>query len=198
MFVLTFRAAQYPYAVDVALVVEVVPRIELRRLPHAPSYLAGLFDYRGTVTPVIDLGLLLGSEACPERLSTRIIVANCAPVDLGRGQPLAGPEQAVNQEETMSGSQPAQTSRDRRRIMGLIAEQVSEVVSIEPGQVITPPIQLPQAPYLGAIVAIDHVMVQLIAPDRLVSTSIWQTFSGVDPNNGPEAAPPGHSEAGST
>ncbi len=45
MLLLTFRAAENLYAIDVAHVVEVVPRINLRRLPHAPGFLAGLFDY---------------------------------------------------------------------------------------------------------------------------------------------------------
>ena len=189
MFLLTFRAAQNPYAVDVAHVVEVVPRVELRRLPHAPPYLAGLFDYRGTVTPVIDLGFLLGSEACPNRLSTRIIVANCAPADFGPAEPLALPSRAVTEEETIVDSQPVEPSRDRRRIMGLIAEQVSEVVSIEPGQVISPPIQLSQTPYLGAIVTIDHTMVQLIAPDKLLPAPLWQTFFSVDSDDELKAGP---------
>ena len=61
MLLLTFRAAENLYAVDVTRVVEVVPRVDLRRLPHAPDFLAGLFDYRGAVVPVIDLGILLGS-----------------------------------------------------------------------------------------------------------------------------------------
>ncbi len=198
MFLLTFRAAQSPYAIDVARVVEVVPKIELRRLPHAPAYLAGLFDYRGTVTPVVDLGLLLGSEACPDRLSTRIIVAHCGTADPGAREPMARPGRAIIQAETMAGSQPAEPSRNRRRIIGLIAEQVSEVVSIEPRQMITPPIQFPQALYLGAIVAIEHTMVQLIAPDKVLPASLWQTFFGVDPDDGPKVGLPEHSEVSST
>ncbi|HKM56969.1 MAG TPA: chemotaxis protein CheW [Isosphaeraceae bacterium] len=197
MFLLTFRAAQNLYAVDVARVVEVVPRVELRGLPYAPAFFAGLFDYRGTVTPVVDLGLLLGSEACPDRLSTRIIVANCAPANCGPREPLALPGRAVTEEETIAGSQLVEPLRDRRRIIGLIAEQVSEVVSIEPGQVISPPIQLPQAPYLGAIVTIDQAMVQLIAPDKLLPASLWQSFLSVALDDSVKAGPPGHSEVGS-
>ncbi|MGO9599882.1 MAG: chemotaxis protein CheW [Isosphaeraceae bacterium] len=203
MFLLTFRAAQNLYAVDVARVVEVVPRVELRGLPYAPAFFAGLFDYRGTVTPVVDLGLLLGSEACPDRLSTRIIVANCAPANCGPREPLALPGRAVTEEETIeeetiAGSRLVEPLRDRRRIIGLIAEQVSEVVSIEPGQVISPPIQLPQAPYLGAIVTIDQAMVQLIAPAKLLPASLWQSFLSVASDDSVKAGPPGHSEVGST
>ena len=88
MLLLTFRAAENLYAIDVARVVEVVPRINLRQLPHAPGFLAGVFDYRGKVVPVVDLGVLLGSESCRDRLSTRIILVNSRPAAPARpGQP---------------------------------------------------------------------------------------------------------------
>lgn len=79
MLVLTFRVAGVPYAIAVARVIEVVPRVPLRAVPHAPSHLAGLLRYRGGVVPVVDLGLLMGGPACGERLNTRIVL-----VDAGR------------------------------------------------------------------------------------------------------------------
>ena len=64
MLLLVFRVAGDPYAIEATRVVEVVPRVELRALPHArPEALAGLFRYRGQMVPVIDLGVLLGSRA---------------------------------------------------------------------------------------------------------------------------------------
>jgi len=80
MLVLTFRVAEVPYAVAVSRVVEVVPRVALRAIPHAPGSLVGILRYRGGAVPVVDLGLLMGSDACSERLDTRIIL-----VDRGRG-----------------------------------------------------------------------------------------------------------------
>lgn len=76
MLLLTFRLAESLYAIAAEQVVEVVPRVDLRAIPHAPPFLAGLFSYRGTVVPVVDLGLLLGSEACRPQLDTRIILAD--------------------------------------------------------------------------------------------------------------------------
>ncbi len=85
MLVLTFRVADVPYAVAVRRVVEVVPRVELRELPHAPACLVGLLRYRGGAVPVIDLGLLMGGAACRDRLDTRIIL-----VEGGSGPGLIG------------------------------------------------------------------------------------------------------------
>jgi chemotaxis-related protein WspB len=75
MLLLTFQVHDALYAVDASQVVEVIPRVEARVLPHAPPYLAGVFNYRGVIVPAIDLGLLLGATACRPRLSTRIILA---------------------------------------------------------------------------------------------------------------------------
>ena len=86
MLLLTFTAGANRYAIDVARVVELVPRVELRSIPHAPPFLAGLLGYRGKVVPVIDLGLLLGSAPCRDCLSTRIILVNDAPGDHNRSE----------------------------------------------------------------------------------------------------------------
>ena len=144
MLILTFTAGGDRYAVNVARVVELVPRVELRMIPHAPGYLAGFLGYRGQVVPVIDLGLLLGAGACPDRLSTRIILVNPAP-------------EAHNQSEG-----------DRaEKLLGLIAEQVSDLTRVQPEQVVSAPVHLPQAPYLDTIAQTDQGFVPLIEVSKL-------------------------------
>jgi chemotaxis-related protein WspB len=79
MLALTFSVGEGRYAVDVRSVVEVVPRIGLRPVPHAPSCVVGVFDHGGTIVPVVDLGILLGSGPCATRLGTRIILTQDGP-----------------------------------------------------------------------------------------------------------------------
>jgi len=62
--------------------------------------------------------------------------------------------------------------------MGLIAEQVSDVKSVKAEQVISRSMHLPQAPYLGAIVDIDHQMIQLMAADKILDDSLREAFFG--------------------
>jgi len=83
MMVLIFRVAGVVYGVAVKRVIEVVPRVALRGVPHAPGYLAGLLRYRGGVVPVVDLGLLMGGAACLEQLDTRIILLDAGRQDGG-------------------------------------------------------------------------------------------------------------------
>lgn len=83
MLVLTFEVDGSPFAVPVAKVVEVVPRVALRAVPHAPDCFLGLLRYRGGAVPVVDLGLLMGRAACQDRLDTRILLARRAGAGAG-------------------------------------------------------------------------------------------------------------------
>jgi chemotaxis-related protein WspB len=153
MLLLTFQVDESLYAVDVSRVVEVVPRVNLRRLPHAPVFLAGVFDYRGIIVPVIDLGTLLGSAPCRSLLSTRIVLVDSRPG-----------------ENASTGPRPW--------LLGIIAERVSDVVSVKPEGVISAAMQLPTAPYLGSIVELDHEMAQLIVIDRVLDEPLRAAFFG--------------------
>ena len=180
MLLLTFKAAESLYAVDVARVVEVVPRVDLRRLPHAPDFIAGLFDYRGSDVPVIDLGIRLGSEGCRDRLSTRIILVDSRPS--GRDHPDAESELTTEDQDQKLTSVWTEMQNPRCWLLGLIAEQVSDVKSVKPEQVISSSMQLPQAPYLGAIVDIDHQMIQLMATDKILDESLRKAFFRAGPD----------------
>ncbi len=160
MLLLTFTAGANRYAVVVARIVELVPRVELRPVPHAPAYLAGLLGYRGKVVPVIDLSVLLDAPRCPDRLSTRIIVVNAGPGEPNRRN------QTGHDSVEDGGSTPTDPNPDLD-ILGLIAERVSDLITVRPEQVSPPAVQLPQAPYLGAIVQTVEGMVQLIAVEKL-------------------------------
>jgi chemotaxis-related protein WspB len=84
MLVLTFQVGPYRLALDIARIVEVVPRVRLQPVAGGPAWLAGEFVYRGQVVPVVDLHRLLGSGECPPHLSSRIILTPL------RGGQLAG------------------------------------------------------------------------------------------------------------
>jgi len=165
MLLLTFTAGANRYAVDVAWVVEVVPNVELRPIPHAPTFLAGLLGYRGKVVPVIDLGLLLNGAPCRDCLSTRIILVNDTPAAHSRSRL----DRGGSPEET-EGSR-AELQHDSN-LLGLVAEHVSDLTHARPEQVVSTPVRLPQAPYLDAIVQTDQGIVQLIAVDKLRDASL--------------------------
>lgn len=60
---LVVRAAGQRVAIPLAEVRELVTVRDATRLPGAPSWVAGLYNLRGAVLTVADLGLRLGGEA---------------------------------------------------------------------------------------------------------------------------------------
>jgi chemotaxis-related protein WspB len=74
MLALLLQVHEARYALPCRSVSAVVPRVTMRPVPHAPPWLAGVFVYRGKVTPVVDLCELIGGYPCPDRLSSRIVL----------------------------------------------------------------------------------------------------------------------------
>jgi chemotaxis-related protein WspB len=160
MLLLTFTAGGNRFAIDAARVIELVPRVQLRPIPRAPAYFAGLLAYRGKVVPVIDLGLLLDADASRDRLSTRIILVDDAPGDHNHG---TQEQDAGADGEEGFRAKPKQSSS----LLGLIAEQVSDLTHANPEELAPAPVELPRVPYLDAIVQTDQGIVQLIAVERI-------------------------------
>jgi chemotaxis-related protein WspB len=137
----TFRVDGNLYGVDARKVVAVVPCVALHAVPHAPELLRGLLRYRGTVLPVLDLGVLLGTPVSHLRLSTRVLLV----------------------EYLRDG---------RQAILGLLAEQVSDLMDISHHHVAFPAVDLGGAPSLGPILEAGETLVQVISVDRIVPDTI--------------------------
>lgn len=99
MLALTFEIAGQRYGLNVTHIVEVLPALPLRQLPHVPEYVAGVFRYRGSMVPVIDLSQLIAGKRAAALLSTRtVIVRHPGPYGAGRSLGLLA-ERATNLDE---------------------------------------------------------------------------------------------------
>jgi chemotaxis-related protein WspB len=152
MLFIIFRLGQEQYALEAERVVEVIPRLPLRPQPGAPNFVAGLFNFRGKAVPVLDLGVLMASVPCADLLSTRIILI---------------------QYRLQSGA---------GKLLGLIAEAVTDAVKKEPDQFMS--IASGQAPYLGKIALGDEGMVQCVVPERLLPHDVEQMLFEETPAGG--------------
>ena len=74
MLFLQLQIGEDSYVLDTERVVEVLPLVRIQPIPGSPPGVAGLFNYRGTPVPVIDLTQLTLGHCAPRRLSTRLIV----------------------------------------------------------------------------------------------------------------------------
>jgi len=110
-----------------------------------------------------DLGVLLDAAPCQHRLSTRIILVNDAPDGQNREEDRGRPGEALGPAREDGGINP---DRDGH-LLGLIAEQVSDLTRVQPEQVVPAPVHLTRAPYLDAIAQTDSGFVPLIAVPKL-------------------------------
>jgi chemotaxis-related protein WspB len=145
---LLFQLGKDRYALEAGRVLEVLPLLELKRLPGAPRGVAGIFNYRGRPVPAVDLSELTLGQAANERLSTRIIVVNY-PDETGKFQPL-----------------------------GLIAEHATEIIRRESREFIETGLKLGAPGYLGPVLMDGRGPIQWVREQRLLPENVRdQLFS---------------------
>ena len=71
---LLFRLNEERYALDATRIVEVLPLRSVKAIPHAPHGVRGVFSYRATPVPIIDLSELIVGRPAERRLTTRIVL----------------------------------------------------------------------------------------------------------------------------
>ena len=72
---LSFRIGDSEYSVEIMSVREIRGWTRTTSLPHAPHFVRGVINLRGTVLPVVDLALRLGLDASePEERNVIIVV----------------------------------------------------------------------------------------------------------------------------
>ena len=144
MLLVVFQIAHDRFGLDAAQVVEVVPLVALKQAHGAPGYTAGLFNYRGSVVPVIDLTALITGTPCPRLLSTRIMLV------------------------TYTDAAGAQ------HVLGLLAERVLETVTCSPQDFQSPGIASPEAPYMGDMLVDGDKMLRRITVQELLPPSVQE------------------------
>ena len=160
MLMVLFQLNNDRYAVDARYVIEIVPLVIFKSVPHAPEFVAGLFSYHGAMVPVLDLCRLMAQRECRPLLSSRIIL-----LDYGR---LAGDSVGAG-----------------KRILGLLAERVTEVCE-KTGAVVASPVDVKAAPYLGDIFYHHDAINQCLKPAALLPEALRETLF-VSAEQGPES-----------
>lgn len=142
MLYVVFHLDDQRYGLDTGQIVEIVPYVNLKPLPHAPAFVAGLFDYRGRTVPVIDLTALTLQRPSREMHSTRILLIRYP------------------------------TAEGDTRLLGLLAERVVETVKLEEADFADTGIEVPEARYLGRIARDDRGLLQAIETQDLLPPEV--------------------------
>jgi chemotaxis-related protein WspB len=147
MLFLLFEIGGDCYCLEASRVIEVTPMVSFRSLPHAPAYVSGLMNYRGTVTPVIDLSALLGRQPSRSFFSTRIIL-----VDI-------------------------QGAGKTRPILGLLAERVTETISRRETEFQPSGIEIEDARFMGKVAFDEKGrMIQRLELDEILPEGVRKSL----------------------
>jgi purine-binding chemotaxis protein CheW len=71
---LTLGLADETFGISIRNVREILDMRPISRLPHAPHFLLGMIDVRGSGYPIVDLRLKLDLPSAPTTEATRIII----------------------------------------------------------------------------------------------------------------------------
>lgn len=71
---LAFRVRGYRFAVHVQTVEKVVSILEISALPGAPDAVAGVFNFHGSVVPVLDLNLRIDGQPAKPSLDAQLLI----------------------------------------------------------------------------------------------------------------------------
>ena len=141
MLFLVFKLGDDRYALDASRVAEVVPLLSLKQMPQSPPGFAGILNYRGRPVPALDLCQLTLGRPAREQLSTRIIIL-------------------------------AYTGKNgRQHLLGLIAENATEMVRKQESDFVDPGVSFPNAPYLGPVLMEKSGAIQRLYEQHLLTES---------------------------
>jgi len=139
---LCFSLGDERFALDTKAVREVTPLVQLKKIPNAPTWVAGIMRYHTQLVPVIDLCALNMHRPAERHMSTRIMIIDFATAD---------------------GS---------RRPLGLLAEKVTEILQRQSEEFSDAGIKTPDSPWLGGIAGDSRGMIQLMTVDGLLPTEV--------------------------
>ena len=80
---LTFLVGNAGYGIEISYVVEIISVQEITLVPHTHTYVKGIINLRGTVIPVIDMGMRFGQGEVVYTDKTCIIVLSMDEMSVG-------------------------------------------------------------------------------------------------------------------
>lgn len=83
MKVIVFQLMDKEYAISVDVVQSIEKMLSISRVPKTPSYVKGVLNLRGVVTPIVDLRARFGLDVKEMDESTRIIIVTLEDYDVG-------------------------------------------------------------------------------------------------------------------
>lgn len=129
-------------------VIAVAPLVTLHQIPRAPDYVAGILNYHGLSVPVVDMTALMAEQKTRQRLSTRIVLIKLGMQDLPQ------------------------------RIIGLLAEKVTEVMRIDEEKFKDSGVKNTNAKYLGDVLTDERGILQRLNVSEILPRKVQDVLFG--------------------
>ncbi len=138
------------YLIPTDNVIEVVPYVKPRMVPHAPEYVVGMIDYRGDTLPLVDMCVLLSNKSCKVALCSRILIGE-------------------------SWSKKGKAYR-----IGWLLDGVTETVRVDDDEFKSDPVNLKDTPYLGDVATDDKGIMQRIKLQNVLPEEAYEILFSHD------------------
>jgi len=126
------------YVLNTGQISEILPMVHLKRVPQMPPAVAGMFNYRGTPVPVVDLAQLTLGRPAQSHLSTRLVLASYADANGDTHQ------------------------------LGMIAERATDTIRLNPMDFGPCGIASGEIGYLGPVTADARGLIQWLDPAKIL------------------------------
>ena len=163
MLFLLFQLGPDRYAIEAQRAVEIVPLLDLKRIPHSPSGVAGIINYRGRPVPTIDLCALTLGRPAREQLSTRIIILRH---DDAKGRPQLVGVIAERATDLLRKAAPHPASKLSAPARPGIPRTEPELSGAEAAR----------ARFLGPVMMDEKGFLQLVQPEHLLTEAVREAL----------------------
>ena len=142
MLYLIFELDKQIYAIDSKEIIEIIPNVNFTIVPNAPEFIKGIFNYRGTSVPVVDLLKMTGGNYTPNKLSTKIMLVNYNPV------------------------------KTVEKTIGLLTENIIGSEHISDEAIKKSGLNIEEVKYVGDVVNRNDMMIQIIDVNNLLTKEV--------------------------
>lgn len=150
----TFFSDEQMYGIDIRLVSDVYPQVDIMPVPLTAAHIRGLVNIRGQVVIVMDIAVILGKKERPITSKSHVIVLKTIS-DLRR----------IGVSDTDFN-----ISNFEDKPVGFLADQVGDVVSVFKEDIEKPTqhIKKTDFQFIGGIIKLDNQLLITIEPDRII------------------------------
>lgn len=129
---LTFIVGKVGYGIEISYVVEIISVQDITLVPHTHAYVKGIINLRGTVIPVIDMGMRFGGAEIVYTDKTCIVVLSMD--DMSVGVLVDGVQDVTNIEDSDIQDPPKTTGNSVKnhfiKAVGVLNEEVKQLIDV--------------------------------------------------------------------